>query len=64
MDFDREQNSLEPPSITSTIADSSVMPLFYLNGSFPHIDSDEDSVDDGARSSITRKLTFIDLLAY
>lgn len=61
MDFDGGRKTLEqqPSIIAANSVDSGVMPLFYLNGSFPHIDSDEDSVDDGARSSIRRKSKFI-----
>lgn len=61
MDFDGGRKTLQqqPSIIAANSIDSSVMPLFYLNGSFPHIDSDDDSVDDGARSSIRRKSKFI-----
>lgn len=36
-------------------ATNNAMPLFCLGGSFPHIDSDEDSCDDGTKSPIERK---------
>lgn len=44
-------------SSTSTAAkEPSAMPLFCLGGSFPHIDSDEDSgADDASKSSNERK---------
>lgn len=43
-------------STTSTIKEPSAMPLFCLGGSFPHIDSDEDSgADDASKSSNERK---------
>lgn len=35
--------------------ESNTMPLFCLGGSFPHIDSDEDSGDDGTKSANQRK---------
>lgn len=34
---------------------NNAMPLFCLGGSFPHIDSDEDSCDDGSKSPNERK---------
>lgn len=40
---------------TATNTDNSIMPLFCLGGSFPHIDSDEDSGDDGIKSTTERK---------
>lgn len=49
------------PSITTSISTAmswdttNNMPLFCLGGSFPHIDSDEDSGDDAAKSSNDRK---------
>lgn len=43
-------------SATSTTKEPSAMPLFCLGGSFPHIDSDEDSgADDASKSSNERK---------
>lgn len=37
-------------SLTSTGGITSTLPLFCLGGSFPHIDSDEESGDDSKRS--------------
>lgn len=40
---------------TNMNATNNAMPLFCLGGSFPHIDSDEDSCDDGTKSPNERK---------
>lgn len=40
----------ETDSLTSTGAVASTLPLFCLGGSFPHIDSDEESGDDAKRT--------------
>lgn len=44
---------------TTTMNQPNNMPLFCLGGSFPHIDSDEDSGDDATKSSTERKSTNI-----
>lgn len=36
-------------------ATTNAMPLFCLGGSFPHIDSDEDSIDDASKSQNQRE---------
>lgn len=38
---------------------NNMMPLFCLGGSFPHIDSDEDSGDDGTKSPNNRKFCVV-----
>lgn len=56
---ENESSSTSSPmhSNSSTIKESNAMPLFCLGGSFPHIDSDEDSgADDASKSSSERKL--------
>lgn len=59
----READVSALPSSTATTTNintsNNMMPLFCLGGSFPHIDSDEDSGDDGTKSSNDRKLFFI-----
>lgn len=57
----RDKNEVDIPALPSSAATSNIntsnnmMPLFCLGGSFPHIDSDEDSGDDGIKSSNDRK---------
>lgn len=43
---------------TTTTTTNNMMPLFCLGGSFPHIDSDEDSGDDGTKSPNERKFHY------
>lgn len=58
------QLMISKPSITTSTSTyincntSNNMPLFCLGGSFPHIDSDEDSSDDVAKSSNDRKYNY------
>lgn len=52
----------ETDSLTSTGAVASTLPLFCLGGSFPHIDSDEESGDD-AKKIHTGELLFDTLLS-
>lgn len=40
---------------STTVSEPNIMPLFCLGGSFPHIDSDEDSADDGTKTPKERK---------
>lgn len=48
---------------TNMNATNNTMPLFCLGGSFPHIDSDEDSSDDGTKSPNDGKALTAILLA-
>lgn len=49
-------STLPSPTVTTSINTSNnMMPLFCLGGSFPHIDSDEDSGDDGSKARNERK---------
>lgn len=49
----QEHRDANESALSST--SSNMMPLFCLGGSFPHIDSDEDSGDDGTKSPNDRK---------
>lgn len=52
-EMDREKKDAGPSSTATTNMSTmnNMMPLFCLGGSFPHIDSDEDSADDGTKSN-------------
>lgn len=48
-------NSTNGENNTSSTAASNALPLFCFGGSFPHIDSDEDSTDDAAKAQSQRE---------
>lgn len=45
-----DKDFVDEGPLTSTPVTASTLPLFCLGGSFPHIDSDEESGDDGKKS--------------
>lgn len=59
-EMDREKKDVGPSSTPAAHNNTlnNMMPLFCLGGSFPHIDSDEDSTDDGTKSPNDRRFHY------
>lgn len=56
-EMERDKKDVGTSAAATANTSNNTMPLFCLGGSFPHIDSDEDSADDGIKSLNDRRFS-------